>query len=78
LSTEKIKMIRTDSSGTTNLSADEHLNERFHTLLREAAELREGRALVQSSADDAAARQESAELLALARGDATGRKPRGS
>jgi hypothetical protein len=40
--------------------------------------LREGRALVQSSADDAAARQESAELLALARGDATGRKPRGS
>jgi hypothetical protein len=71
-------MIRTDSSGTTNLSADEHLNERFHTLLREAAELREGRALVQSSADDAAARQESVDLLELARGDAAGRKPGGS
>jgi hypothetical protein len=57
------------TSGPTNQRAsdDERLNEEFHTLLRDAAEKREGRALVQSTEDAAAAKQESADLLALAR-----------
>ncbi|MGD0018012.1 MAG: hypothetical protein ABSD62_02045 [Candidatus Limnocylindrales bacterium] len=55
-------------------SANELLNEEFHTLLREAAEKREGRALLQSSEDAVAAKQESADLLALARSQASGQR----
>jgi hypothetical protein len=64
-------MTRT-ASGRTNTRAghDERLNEEFHALLREAAEKREGRARVQSTEDAVAARQESVDLLALARGQA--------
>jgi hypothetical protein len=61
----------------SNLSADEHLNEQFHTLLREAAEKREGRALIESTEDAAAARRESADLLALARGQRVARPTEG-
>jgi hypothetical protein len=43
------------------------MNEEFHTLLRDAAEKREARAHAQLVEDEAAARQESADLLALAR-----------
>lgn len=53
----------------------ERLNDEFHTLLREAAEKREARALAQSLEESAAARQESADLLALARSQARGRRP---
>jgi len=61
-------MTRATSGPTTHrASDDERLNEEFHTLLRDAAEKREGRALVQSTEDAAAAKQESADLLALAR-----------
>ena len=48
--------------------ADEQLNEQFHALLRDAADKREGRTKVHSSEDAAAAKKESADLLALARG----------
>lgn len=66
-------MIRTTSGRTNQGSSDnERLNDQFHTLLREAAEKREGRARVQSTEDAVAARQESADLLALARGQAPG------
>ena len=68
-------MTRTTSGPTDQrTSDDERLNEEFHTLLRDAAEKREGRALVQSTEDALAAKQESADLLALARGVA--RTPR--
>ena len=46
---------------------DERINDEFHALLRDAAEKREGRTRVHSSEDDAAAKQESSDLLALAR-----------
>jgi hypothetical protein len=55
--------------------ATDELNEQFHTLLREAAEKREERALVQSTANAVAAKQESADLLALARSRAVRRSP---
>jgi hypothetical protein len=58
-----------------DLLNDDLLNDEFHALLRDAAEKREGRALVQSAEDTAAARQESSELLALARGRRIGRPP---
>ena len=51
----------------TTGDADDRLNEKFHTLLRDAAEKREGRARIHSSEDAAAARQESADLIGLAR-----------
>jgi hypothetical protein len=57
---------------------DELLNERFNTLLREAADKREERSLVQSTGDAAAAKQESADLLALARGQAPDPEQSGS
>lgn len=61
-------MTRTKSKATPPRSdANDELNEQFHTLLREAAEKREERALVQSTANAVAAEQESADLLALAR-----------
>jgi uncharacterized membrane protein len=53
--------------------AADRLNEEFHRLLREAAEQREQRALIQSTQDAAAARRESADLLSLARGVDPGR-----
>jgi hypothetical protein len=69
-------MALTKNDSTDRLaSANELLNEGFHTLLREAAEKREGRALLQSTEDAAAAKQESADLLALARSQATGQRP---
>jgi hypothetical protein len=52
---------------STGNKEDEQLNEEFHTLLREAAEKREGRAHLQRTEDDAAAKQESADLIGLAR-----------
>ena len=58
--------------------ADELLNEQFNTLLREAADKREERSLVQSTGDAAAAKQESADLLALARGQAVDPEQGGS
>ena len=69
-------MSRTKSA-PTNRRADNNdlINERFHALLREAAERREERALVKSTQDDAAAKQESADLMALARSEA-GMAPR--
>ena len=49
------------------LRADyERLNDKFHSLLREAADKREGRARTQSTADAIAAKQESADLISLA------------
>ena len=48
-------------------AGDEQLNERFNTLLREAADEREERSLVQATGDALAAKRESADLLALAR-----------
>ena len=49
------------------VTEDDKLNEKFNTLLREAAEKREGRARIHSTEDAAAAKQESADLLGLAR-----------
>lgn len=69
-------MTRTKNDPTGRpASASELLNEEFHTLLREAAEKREGRALRQSNEDAAAAKQESADLLALARSQTQGQRP---
>jgi hypothetical protein len=70
-------MTRAPSGRTSKRSSDderlnEELNEQFHTLLREAAEKREGRARSQSTEDAAAAKQESADLLALGRAQAAG------
>jgi hypothetical protein len=56
--------------------ADNELNERFHALLRDAAEKREERALAQSTQNEAAARQESADLMALARSRRVGQGAR--
>ncbi len=55
---------------------EDRLNEQFHALLRDAAEKREGRARAQSSEDDAAAKRESADLLALARSQTRERRDR--
>ena len=57
----------TSKPADTTDDADDRLNEEFHTLLRDAAEKREGRARIRSSEDAAAARQESADLIGLAR-----------
>jgi hypothetical protein len=60
------------SSGnrTNRAGSDDRLNEKFHTLLREAAEKREGRAQTQAIADAIAAKQESDDLIGLARNEA--------
>jgi len=64
-------MTRTKNAPTDRPAENNDLiNEQFHTLLREAAERREERALSKSTQDDAAAKQESADLLALARSQA--------
>lgn len=69
-------MTRTKDKATPRRSdANDELNEQFHTLLREAAEKREERALVQSTANAVAAKQESADLLALARAQSLRRPP---
>ena len=61
-------MTRTKDKATPQRSdANDELNEQFHTLLREAADKREERAIAQSTADVVAAKQESADLLTLAR-----------
>jgi hypothetical protein len=61
-------MTRTKDKATPQRSdANDELNEQFHTLLREAADKREERAIAQSTADAVAAKQESADLLTLAR-----------
>jgi hypothetical protein len=61
-------MNRMSSTATEPRTDDvDALNEEFQTMLRDAAEQRESRALVKANEDDAAARQESADLLALAR-----------
>ena len=46
---------------------DDEMNEKFHLLLREAAERREQRQRLSVTEDTAAAGQESADFLALAR-----------
>lgn len=51
----------------TKATGDDRLNEKFQTLLREAADQREVRARTLSAEESAAARQESADLLGLAR-----------
>jgi hypothetical protein len=62
-------MTRTKTDATDRRSeADELLNDKFHALLRDAADKREGRTQVHSAEDEEAAKQESADLLALARG----------
>ena len=57
----------TTSRTNRHFTDDDQLNEKFHSLLREAAEKREGRARTQSTADAVAAKQESADLIGLAR-----------
>ncbi|MFI5260047.1 MAG: hypothetical protein ACHQ01_10640 [Candidatus Limnocylindrales bacterium] len=62
-------MKQTAGPGNRALSeTDDQLNQQFHTLLRDAADKREGRTRVHSSEDAVAAQKESADLLALARG----------
>jgi len=69
-------MTRTkDKAAPPHPDANDELNEQFHTLLREAAEKREERAIAQSTADAAAAKQESADLLALGRSQGFRRPP---
>jgi uncharacterized protein YecT (DUF1311 family) len=61
-------MAATDSTIPAGGNADdERLNEKFNTLLREAAEKREARARLQHTENAAAAKQESADLIGLAR-----------
>ncbi len=61
-------MAQTTNGAYRRAASDEPVNEAFHTPLREAAAEREARARIQSVADAVADRQESADLLALARG----------
>jgi hypothetical protein len=46
---------------------DELLNDQIHAVLRDAAELREGRASAQKAADNDAARRQLEEVIALSR-----------
>jgi hypothetical protein len=69
-------MARSTTVGNYRSAAnDERVNEAFHTVLREAAAEREGRARIQAVGDAVADRQESADLLALARGERSERRP---
>lgn len=68
-------MTRTARGGNRQAGDDELLNEQFNTVLRDAADKREERSLVQANGDAVAAREESADLLALARSQ--GHKERG-
>jgi hypothetical protein len=58
---------QTTNPAEDRVTEDDKLNEKFNTLLREAAEKREGRARIHSTEDAAAAKQESSDLLGLAR-----------
>ena len=58
----------TSRSAGRDTAAEAELNERFQTLLREAADTREGRARTHVTADAAAAADESRALFELARG----------
>ena len=71
-------MVSTSSPRLRPGAADlDRMNEEFQTLLRDAAEKREARARAQLVEETAAARQESADLLALAREQArAGRRVR--
>lgn len=69
-------MTRTTSDPTDREGDDDRLNERFQTLLREAAEKREGRARTQLNDDAIAASRESAALLDLARSQPRERRVR--
>jgi len=60
-------MTRTPRDRSDPPSDDDRINERFQTLLREAAEKREGRARTQLKEEAVEARRESAALLDLAR-----------
>jgi hypothetical protein len=60
-------MTETKATLDARAEADREINEQFHALLRDAAEKRDGRSRVHSSEDVAEAKQESADLLALAR-----------
>jgi uncharacterized protein YecT (DUF1311 family) len=63
-------MNHTENRASRGRQGDEKLNEQFNTVLREAADKREERSLVQATGDALAAKRESADLLALARGQA--------
>jgi len=64
-------MTRTRRAGGKGRAGDDELlNEQFNKLMREAADRREERSLVQATGDAVAAKKESADLLALARGQA--------
>ena len=68
-------MPRTASKRTNREGNDDaRTNEKFHAVLREAADKREGRARAQSAADAVAAKQESADLIGLARSQGAGRR----
>jgi hypothetical protein len=60
-------MSETKATLDARAEADREINEQFHALLREAAEKRDGRSRVHSSEDAVAAKEESADLLQLAR-----------
>jgi hypothetical protein len=60
-------MSETKATLDARAEADREINEQFHALLRDAAEKRDGRSRVHSSEDALEAKQESADLLALAR-----------
>ena len=68
-------MTRSSSRPEGLASAGELLNEEFQTLLRDAASKREERALVMSIQEAEAAKQESDDLIALARRQAPGPRP---
>jgi hypothetical protein len=68
-------MTRATIERTDRMNDDDRLNERFQTLLREAAQKREGRARTQLTEDAVAAGKESAALLDLARSRRQERRP---
>jgi hypothetical protein len=68
-------MTRATIERTDRMSDDDRLNERFQTLLREAAQKREGRARTQLKEDAIAAGRESAALLDLAHSGRRERAP---
>jgi septal ring factor EnvC (AmiA/AmiB activator) len=70
-------MVPTSTNPADARAADnERLNDQFHTLLREAADKREGRARNEATEDAAASKRESANLLALARSQGRGQANR--
>jgi hypothetical protein len=63
----------TKSRNPDQRADDDRLNDQFHTLLREAAEKREGRELSHASKNRSEAEDELAGLMALARSGEAGR-----